>query len=293
MAGTKSGKTWHPTPTRSTWIPVAELLVDDAYQRPLNRRKVNEIKKDFDPDAIGVIYVSERDDRFYVLDGQTRREAVMDLWGPKEKVPCLVYADLTREDEARLFAQFNEKRTKPRPLDIFRAKVMAGDTVACAITDMVEHLGLIISAGLGPKVSCVQHMTAVYHHGGPDVLERTLRVIVNAWGADQKSVQGTIVQGVGLLVSRHRSTINDDRLVQALSGVSPEQVIAKARFAKEAVSGVLPGASALGRIDTTIAQQVIHLYNKGLRDAAKLLTWDDRRASARYWDEIPYAINAA
>src|SRR6187549_648827 len=67
-----------------TWLRVDRLTVDPAvgggYQRALNPRKVKAIAKELDPDALGVLTVSRREDgSLVIIDGQQRQGALMSI----------------------------------------------------------------------------------------------------------------------------------------------------------------------------------------------------------------------
>lgn len=287
MSGTK--KSWHPTHTRTAWVPIKNLSVDPRYERPLSRRKVVAIAKDLDPDAIGQILVSERDDgSLVIIDGQHRVEAVRETWSDSEAVPCLIYVGLTFTDEADLFVKFNDLRTKPRPLDLFKARIAAKDENAAAISKVCMKNGLTIGAGGGAtnRIACVQALAQVYNQTSAEVLDQTLSTIIDAWsehGTVEASVlQGSIVHGVALVIARHRTRIDLRRLVKAMHGTTHAQLIAKARFAKQADIGA---SDSRARIETMIAQQLVYLYNKGLRDQTRHLRWDTRFANQFWLDE--------
>lgn len=260
--------------TYDTWIATGKLIADPRYERPLNGIKVRKLARAFDPDAIGKVYVSERSDgTFAILDGQHRVGAVRELWGDEAEVPCLVYTGLSLADEARLFVEFNEARTKPLPVDLFKAKMEAGDPDTKAIHAMVTARGFKIQMAPGKSIACVQSLQRVYA-ANPEALERTLDALVKAWGVDSTSVNGTLVEGLGVLLVRHGDDIADARLDRLLAGTHPRQIIAKARMEKEYL-----GSRYLA---STVASILANLYNKGTRLESKRIKWEDR-VERYYW----------
>src|SRR6516165_10109563 len=154
---TGKGKGWHPTATRFAWLPVGKL--NSLRFRPVRAGKVGRFVKKFDPDAIGVLYISQRrDGSYHVIDGNHRREAVHRMWGPEAQVPCLIYTGLTDAQEHMLFVDYNEERTKPQPIHIFLAKVGGHEPIATAVAEIVtgKH-GLEITAAPGvARLAAVQ-----------------------------------------------------------------------------------------------------------------------------------------
>src|SRR4051794_33828172 len=93
---------------------VGELTVDQRYQRALNARRVKKIANEFDPYSVGMLIVSDRGDGTkVVLDGQTRRAALVAMGWEDQMVPCYVYVGLSVEEEARIFRTLNQDRARP------------------------------------------------------------------------------------------------------------------------------------------------------------------------------------
>ena len=123
---------WHLQPIKGkrptiSWEPVADLKIDDAYQRaidsPSSQRLVREIACNWDWDLCSTLIVSDRgDDGLYVIDGQHR------LAGARYRqdvphLPCIVLKSDGREGEARRFVAINTQRKTVTPLDRFRARM--------------------------------------------------------------------------------------------------------------------------------------------------------------------------
>jgi hypothetical protein len=277
---TRKGKGWHPTQTRNAWVPVGKL--NSLQIRKVNPRKVAKFVRDLDPDAIGNLYVSQRKDgSLWVIDGNNRREAIHRLWGPEAQVPCLIYSGLTYEEERLLFVKYNEDRTKPRPIDIFIAKVEGKDPRAVAIAEIVtgKH-GLEIKGAPGiARLAAVQSVTLLFTCAGPEVLDETLTVVTDAWGKHSESYNTQVLLGVGVILARYPN-IDRDRLTKVLAVDTPRHLRARADIARksevEARTQDTKGGSYIARL-------ILAAYNKRLRSDS-VLAWIDQPARY-YWTE--------
>lgn len=260
------------------WLPVSSLT--RLSFRPTSKVKVKKIASEFDPDALGVIYVSRRDDGTNaVLDGNNRIEALISMGWEDQKVPAHVYHNLSPEREAELFVEFNRDRTKPKPIDIFRARVVARDEDALAITKILATRGLVVSIHKQHgSVMAVQALQTVYNSVGGRVLGEVLDVAANAWGKGHLAFQSDIIFGLGAVLARYGRTVNPTRLAKRLAKYEPSAIVTQARMLKQAEHG----GAADTRSGSYVARNIINIYNSGLRTESKL-TWDAGRTGSLYW----------
>lgn len=241
------------------WIAVAHLTVDH-YQRSVNKQRVAKIMREFDPDLVGTLIVSRRDDGTnYLIDGQQRREAVERMWGGTQRVPCDVFHGLSYEREAELFVEYNVKRTKPRPLDIFKGRVDAKNADALAITAILRRHGLVAGSANSPtNVSCIGTVQDIFHGGGPHVLDTTLDVVLRAGIYRDEPIHGVFLEGVAILLSRYPS-LDQQRVKIMLQEAIPRRLLATARSFRADV------ASHERRLAPVVARLLLQAYNRGRR----------------------------
>src|SRR5256885_16921269 len=150
------------------WLRVRDLSFDPRVNtNPLSVKFIADRVKAFDPDLLGVPDVSQRDDGTYiVLDGQHRREILMQIgWGDK-KVQCRVYHGLTIDQEARIFLGRNDSR-KPSPVARFLAAGQAYKPEAVAINAIVEHIGWRVHEPTGKGcISAIEKARAEWRGSG-------------------------------------------------------------------------------------------------------------------------------
>lgn len=110
------------------WIPIARLVIDDRYQRPLGTRNwvvITKIAAAFDWASFGpVLLAPVEGGRFAVIDGQHRVHAAA-LCGI-ESVPAMIIT-AALDAQARAFVQVNSRRVGVSPHIVFRAALAAGE----------------------------------------------------------------------------------------------------------------------------------------------------------------------
>lgn len=200
FSGVKAATSFGPAP-QLQWIKVADLVVDDAYQRPLDtptsRASVRAIAARFDWRYFAPVVVSPVPGGLYsIVDGQHRTTAAA-LCG-HELVPCLVVlAD--RREQAEAFKVINGQVTRISGTQIFKAQLAAGDAEAAKIQACAEQAGvrILFSHQQAKKIKAhetyalgaIRQMLQLH---GEEVVWRGLRAIRTSAG----DVQGYLVAGI-------------------------------------------------------------------------------------------------
>ena len=105
-------------------VPVALMELDHSYQRVLSRN-TKKLMEQWNNDKCDFLYVSYRDNKFYIIDGQHRYSVAKAKGIPS--LPCIIFTGLTREQEALKFAQQNDNVTKLTAYDTYKANIANGD----------------------------------------------------------------------------------------------------------------------------------------------------------------------
>lgn len=258
----------------TVWLPVSVLRFDPRVNREINERHVEAIKDGFDPDAFGVIEVSERDDGTYVvLDGQHRVRAILDMGWADQQLECKVHRGLSVAKEANLFVKLNRTRNL-LPIEKFLKRVTAGEPAAVAIEGIARQCGYLIDPN--PKDGHLRAVVAAerIYRGDkfaadrcqPKALELTLRTIHTAWGASLAAVQGDVLLGIGWVILRYNGSIDADALASRLASMpaGPGRLLGNARGLREMKGGA--------SVADCVASIVVDAYNKQRR-TGKLADW--------------------
>jgi hypothetical protein len=258
-----------PAEVRTDWLYVRDLKVDHQYQRDLSTHRVAEIVAAFDPDLLGVLLVSQRSTgTTYLLDGQTRHAALLEMGWTDQRVPCLVYTGLSRKDEARIFVGANVTAVKPSPVAIFKGKLAAGDPDTTAAYNIARSHGYLENLRNDFKsgsITSPSAIMAIYCHGSAQLLDSTLAVTAAAW--PKKHVAAPTLRGVGAFIAQYGPAINMQRLVEVLARSTPEVLASRAQ-----ALNALTHSNA--RSGSAIVQVIVGDYNLRLKQNVRLI-WTD------------------
>lgn len=203
------------------WLDVSTLKVDPEYQRELSAPWVRRIAREFDPDVLGVLVVSRRENGdVYVVDGQHRVAAIMEMGWHDQRVPCNVYEGLSLSDEAKIFWKPQTSRKYLSPGPRFRARLMAGEPTALRIREIVEENGFSVAVnegGAGPEgsISAVAALEHVHLHG-EGKLDEVMGLIRDGYLDSGERIGLQIISGLGTFCTKYRGHYDRDRLVKIL-----------------------------------------------------------------------------
>lgn len=157
-----------------------------------------------------------RSDRWYLIDGQHRIEALKQIGWGDQQIQCWAYQGLTEQEEAEKFLKLNTKLTVAA-FSKFRVGVQAGRTEESDIDRIVRAQQLRVSTDKGDgAISCVGTLRRVYKQAGPATLARTLRIIRDAYG--DAGLDASVLAGIGLLCQRYNGELDDTTAVERLAG---------------------------------------------------------------------------
>lgn len=263
-----------PARETTTWLPVSLLRFDPQVNRDINDRNVTKICEGFDPDAFGVIEVSERPDGTYVvIDGQHRCKAIIDMGWADQRVECKVHRQLTIAQEAALFSKLNASLNLS-PIEKFLKRVVAEDPVAVEVVRIAAKVGFIVDRQpRDGNIAAVVSLEKIYRgtkfsadRMQAKALEKTLLAVSQAWGHTYAAVHGDILLGVGWVVLRYNGALDVEALIPRLAAMpgGPARLLGNARGLRE-----MKGGSSVA---DCIASIVVDSYNKGRR-TNKLADW--------------------
>lgn len=256
----------HGTPR---YLRVSSLTTDPRYERPLNMGQVKRIAENFDPDAIGMLYVSHRSDGTdVILDGQHRAKAMVRMGWADQMVPCFVYENMTIEDEARVFRIINEGRRRLSPLDLYRARLTEGDREAKDIHNILSMEGIRVGSGEGPNtLAAIAAVQKIYSNAGRDICRASIHIAHQTWGqADNKGLQAPILVGIALILAEYGGALDHATFVKKIATVAPNAWLGRARQIRESMGGT---------IETCMAVAMVNHYNSQRR-TSRLPDWHSR-----------------
>ncbi|MBN2840985.1 MAG: hypothetical protein JXP37_08540 [Coriobacteriia bacterium] len=247
-------------------LTLDQLTIDHRIQRPLRPAHVSNIAEHLDFNALGILVVSRRNDgTIVVLDGQQRQAALRQKgYDGRFSIQCEVHDGLTLAQEAELFLRYNRDRKAVDSLTIYKNRVQSGDPVAVAIDLIVKECGLRVGgSGSEGEVRAVSALEAVYKgyklkQEQPQALRAALVAVTEAWGANARSLQGQIIEGIGKVFVRDGDAIDADNLIKKL---------AKYPGGADTLIGDARGRTRYNgkSVTDSVAAIIVDVYNKGRR----------------------------
>lgn len=196
-----------PLPTLQ-WIAIDRLRVDDLYQRQIQERgagNVRRIAEAFDWSKFTPVIVARagQDDAgalYAIIDGQHRTTAAA-LRG-LIRVPCEeVEADRARQ--AAAFAAINGSVTALSSMQIFHAKLAAGDRDAATLAAVLQRAGVSICRSNTPahlmqpgETLAVTKLRRLHERHGEDVLVAALECVTRTRDGNPGWLRQQIVEAL-------------------------------------------------------------------------------------------------
>lgn len=238
-------------------VEIAKVRTDQDYARPLSQTRVKRLRENFDPNALGVIYLSLRDDILWALDGQHRiaiakEKGMTRMW-------ARIYIDLTPEKEADLYTLF-ANTLKQTAMDRFRSKFKAGNPAVVDVVKILQAHGLKMAmySQEGGNIKSAEVLLRLYDEQGPVFFDHIVGILQEAWGKHRDAWTNYALDGIGQFWLRYQKVVERERLIDTMQGTTPTKVLAKARgtFGDDAIKDV----GLAGRWGMVIQAA----YNKGL-----------------------------
>lgn len=211
----------------------AELISSDMrYQRQVSGR-VKKIASDFNPNMVGCVILSQRDDgTYWVVDGQHRVRAVIIAHKNDPtvslKVNALVYHGMTPQDEAEMFAKQHDNTKAPSKPEFFKAKMFAGDEGIAAFKKATEDENVICDfSNAGKKdgyLVCYGAAYEIFKKKGEIEYRNILSMLVEIWDGDKNSLSGNFLKGMSLIREAYGSNMNMRYFAERLRKVPIDQI---------------------------------------------------------------------
>lgn len=225
-------------------IPIKNLVSNQEYQRNLSQVHIQRAAENFDLYQINPVKVSRRDGINYVFNGQHTIEIVALVSGSRETpVWCMIYDDLSYQEEADIFAN-QMKYVKPlSPFEVFIGNIEAGNDKQLIIRDLVESYGLTIANRKGPGIiNAISTLENIYTNYGYQVLNKVLRLCIATWEGDEYSLSALVMAATAKLLVTYQDVLDEEIFKERLGEMSVKQLL---RIAKERRGGCMGVAEAM------------------------------------------------
>ena len=213
---------------RLATVPRGAIIVP-PFQRERYAKKIQRMAAEYDATAYVFPLVALFKGDMILLDGQQRHAAHEQL-GTAKIVVLLVEGVRTEARLADIFLKVNRDRTLLNAFEKFIGALASKDRGTLDIERIVKAQGLKVGkAATANGHLPVGAVVAVHERGGNDLLERTLEVIVLAWGnyASKEAYEADTLRGLATFLRRYGDKINQERLVQRLTAHHPAAILEK------------------------------------------------------------------
>lgn len=248
-----------------------EFMIDLKVQREVNELRVIEMAKNFQPQSLGLLTASKREDgHIYCLDGAHRIAAARKArWNGL--LATRLFTGLTLAEEAGLFLTTNNTRSV-QAIDKFKVRITMGDPSAVNINTILKNFDLHVDWANNESkniISAIATVEKIYYGAGvlpyrdhPDLVYKVFRTLTDAYGLDSgRTTWGkAMIEGMGIFWASFGSRINRERLVEALQGNPPRAIVAQAQMLRDAKGGTIGENAA----------EVIHKHYNHRNRAGKL-----------------------
>lgn len=244
-------------------IDLKDLKVDGTYQREPNKKRIKKIATEWDNAKANLIHVSQRQDGYYVIDGNHTRLAYEKIGG--EKIACRVHKGLTIQDEARLFSELNSSQKKPSFNEVLRAKAAANSSLESSYLKLLDEANIkyvFTSGAHGCAIKCHQALLQVYKTTTQEIMLDAFRTAKLAADGREIFYQSGYFTGLCSLIVKHQE-IDRERLVEKVRKATASQI----REIAEKFKGPIISGSNSATKNYRLA--FIAIYNSGLRNKNK------------------------
>ena len=249
-------------------IALREIQVDE-YQRNISDGRAQRIAYEFDPAKVGVLIVSHRDGKYYIIDGQHRLNALRIL--NIERANCIVLENMTYEEEADYFRKQNKDCRRLSLQDRFLAGVEAGDEMCVTINTIVNKNGFVINrsnrSNDSQALNAIKAVELICELYGYEVLDNTLEYISETWSGDIHAKQREMLVGVSAFINTHGPLITKESFVSRFKLVPPSAIL---RQFKMQSGGLRTESMAKATSRRLMCWCLTEMYNKGLRTYRRL-----------------------
>ena len=244
-----------PVTTETRRINTKQLLIDQMYQRHLNKSKVTKIVKEFDPLLVNPVKCSFRDGKYYVFDGQHTIAALkLRNKGKDLDVVCTVFYGLTQADEAHYFVQQTGISSGVNTNEKLRAEFNFGNEEVISMVRAAEFAGVRVDFTKGQainKVTAVDALFKCWKRLDREQFISMLQTIRTTWDGDPESYRREILNGMTAFYKAYWGQFTDKKLTSSLRNISPSTIVREGR----SIGASAHAASSYARI-------ILRAYNR-------------------------------
>lgn len=215
-------------------LPVHKLTLANTSQRALTRL-ADDIAKNFNKALFNPIIVSERDGKYYVVDGQHRLYAAKKKFGDDYLMECKIIRGLTLEEEADLFVKLNTCSKPLQYADKAKGMYYANDETMVNLYRICKNNGVELGldndkrATTDGRITAIKAIVDTYNKIGAKQTDRLVRLLNDTWDGKSVAFKQEMIKATGVILSLYSKELDDKRFVKKFSKIDPKTLISVAR----------------------------------------------------------------
>lgn len=199
-----------------------------GYNRGINRRQVNKIKRDYHEDMVQPAVVSFRDGKYFIVDGQHRSQAKYELNGndPNTQILCDVRTGLTYEQEADLYYRLNTGSKVLSFAETLTGLIESKDADALRFRSIVESCGYVVGGNSTNSLTALQTTWKIFNkNGGEEKLATILNLTHASWPESKNGTHSMMIDGLSMFLDKHSGDYHTDHFVKNFAAIDPDILV--------------------------------------------------------------------
>ncbi len=218
------------------WINIDDLVINHAYQRKVSRTGEVLIKKiiqNFHWSKMQPLQVckAKRENKYYVIDGQHRVLALLEL--NIDEIPCYCAFEADEGSQALAFISINKNRVQMTAIAQHHAQVGAGDQNAIKIQKCCDDAGVVLPQTVKSggdmgynETQAVSKIGSLIRITGHENMVETFQIIMKAF-PNRYSLRSGLIDAVAkvwkmIVMDGNKSEETMKAMILALKGNEPE-----------------------------------------------------------------------
>ena len=191
----------------------------------INRKIVEQIKANFDPNKVNPPTVSLRDGKYYIIDGQHTSVAIYELndCDPHCLIQCKILTGLSHEDEAKMFVAMNVDIQTLKLPDKIWALILSGDEHAREFKRIINSNGYEFELKSPTQISAVGACWSVFNADSGRLAE-VLAITSKAWPDNGSALSTITTNALAIFLQHHGEDYEQEWLIRKLAETSHKEI---------------------------------------------------------------------
>jgi len=154
--------------------------------------------------------------------------------GKEVVVPCLIYSNLTYEQEAEMYYLLDKTAGHLKLANSIKALLEAGtDPGVIDIKQRIERAGFTWAldrpTDAAYEIKATRAVLTAYRQLGGSAFSRMLNLLSSAWHGTQISLKSGMISGMALFLKTYETEIDDYAFIRRLALVEPYDIVQQAK----------------------------------------------------------------